>query len=200
MKRICIELGIVLSLVAIIAIMWQSNAKLRSERNTYKRNVANLMTRCETYKVRDSLNVAMCGELELSLAEFKKYKKQDAQLIQELKARTRDLERVTAAQTQTITELSTIARDTVILRDSVAIPATFLTIRDKWYDFDGIIENGRFSGQMVNRDSLVVVEFVEKTKCLFKKWRKVKNRTVNVISKNPHTSIRNVEYIVIEKK
>lgn len=199
MKRILIESGIAVILLAVIVLLWYHNGQLRNDREHYRRNTETLMADVDQYRVRDSLNAAKCTGLELKLSEYERFRADDAALIQDLRTKKRDLERVTAAQMVTINELSTAPRDTVIIRDSVAIPAVSLTIRDKWFDFDGLLANGRFTGTVVNRDSLLVVESVKMSRCIFKKWRRVKERSVDIVSKNPNTQIQGIEYVVIEK-
>lgn len=199
MKRILIESGIAIILLAVIAFLWGLNGQLRNDRERYRRNTETLMSDVEQYRVRDSLNAAKCTGLELKLSEYERFRAEDMALISDLRTKKRDLERITAAQLETITELSTVARDTVIIRDSVAVPAQTLTIRDKWFDFDGMVANGLFTGTVINRDSLIVVESVTMSRCLFKKWRRVKNRSVDIISKNPNTKIQDIEYVIIEK-
>lgn len=199
MKRIVIESGIAIVLLAVIALLWGRNGQLRNDRERYRRNTEALITDIEQYRVRDSLNVAKCDGLEFKLSEYERFRAADMALIEDLRIKKRDLERITAAQMQTITELSAVARDTVIIRDSVVVPAQSFTIRDKWFDFDGLLANGQLTGKMTNRDSLLVVESVTMSRCIIKKWRRVKNRSIDIVSKNPHTIIQGIDYVVIEK-
>lgn len=199
MRRLFIELIAACALLVVIALLWAHNGQLRTECDTNARNAAALMTDVEHYRVRDSLNAAKCSVLELSLSEYKQYRAQDMALIAELRVKKRDLERITAAQTQTIIQLSGAPRDTVVIRDSVAVPAKILSITDKWYDFDGLLAGGEFTGTVVCRDSLLIVESVTMSRCIVKRWRKVKKREIDVISRNPHTIIQGVEHVIIEK-
>ena len=199
MRKWAIIGAVVAALSVTIAVLGARLSSVKEERDRYRNNVEVLSSDMEEYRVRDSLNAARVEALEFTAGEYRKYREQDAALIKDLKIRARDLERVNAVQTRTIMELSTAPRDTVIIRDSVAIPALSLTIRDKWFDFDGTLADGRFTGQVVSRDSLVVVETVKMSRCIVKKWRRVKERRVDVVSKNPNTKIQGIEYVVIEK-
>lgn len=174
---------------------------LTSERDKYARNTEAILSDIETFKVRDSLSAAKVKGLELSIKEFERYRAEDAALIKSLKARNRDLQAISATQTQTIMELSTAPRDTVILRDSVKIPAMLLHCGDAWYDFDGLLANGEFTGTMVSRDSLLVCESVRYKRFLGFLWKtkRIKDREMEVLSKNPHTSIQGAEFITIER-
>nr|DAM99124.1 MAG TPA: hypothetical protein [Caudoviricetes sp.] len=199
MRKWAIIGAVVAALSVTIAVLGARLSSVKEERDRYRNNVEVLSTDMDEYRVRDSLNAARVEALEFTAGEYRKYREQDAALIKDLKIRARDLERVNAVQTRTIMELSTAPKDTIIIRDSVAIPALSLTIRDKWFDFDGTLAGGRFTGQVVSRDSLVVVETVKMSRCIVKKWRRVKERRVDVVSKNPNTKIQGIEYVVIEK-
>lgn len=203
MKHWKILIAVALILAAAISLYTSQKRidRLTAERDRYKGNTETLLSDVETYRVRDSLNAARVQSLELTVKEFERFRAEDAALIQSLKAKNRDLERVSNVQMQTITELSTIARDTLIIRDSVPIPALHLVTGDKWFDFDGLLANGVFTGTMVNRDSLLVAETVKYHRLFGFLWktRRVDNREIDVVSRNPHTVITGTEFVIIEK-
>lgn len=197
-----IALLVVLGLAACIALQHKRITSLAGERDRYARNTDALMTEVEQYKVRDSLNVARTESLELTIKEYQKYRADDAALIKQLKTKNRDLQLVVTSQSQSIYELSTIPKDTVIIRDSVPIPAMMLHCGDDWYDFDGVLANGKFEGNMVTRDSLLLAESVRYKRFLGFLWKtkKVKDRMMDVVSKNPHCVIQDVELVTIEAR
>lgn len=182
---------------------FQQNAidNLKQERNRYERNTESLLLDVAQYKTRDSLNAAKVGALELTIQEYERFRAADAKLIKTLQTKNRDLTAVTTAQSQTIMELSAVPRDTVIIRDSVAISAVAVHTGDAWYDFDGILADQEFTGTLAVRDSLLVAETVQYKRFLGFLWKtkKVRNRQLDVLSKNPHTKIVNCEHIIIEK-
>lgn len=188
-------------LVAGNVFQFNRTKKLTDERDRYKNNTEILMGDVEQYKVRDSLNVARVQSLELTLDEFKRYRAEDAALIKQLKTKNRDLQSVVTSQSQSIYELSAIPKDTVIVRDSVMINALLLHCGDEWFDFDGILSNGKLEGNMITRDSLLLAETVKYKRFLGFLWKtnKIQNRMIDVISKNPHTLIQDVELITIEE-
>lgn len=181
---------------------FQQNAieNLKQERNRYERNTESLLLDVEQYKTRDSLNAAKVGALELTIQEYERFRAADAQLIKTLQTKNRDLTAVTTAQSQTIMELSAIPRDTVIMRDSVAMPAVAVHAGDAWYDFDGLLTEKEFTGTLVNRDSLLVAETVQYKRFLGFLWKtkRVKNRKIDIVSRNPHTTIMGTEFVKIE--
>lgn len=193
----------VVIIAAAISVVWADRTinRLTAERDKYRNNTETLLSDVETYRVRDSLNAARVQSLELNIKEFERFRADDAALIKQLKARNRDLSAVNKTQSQTIIELQAAPRDTFIVRDSIPIPAVAVHCGDAWFDFTGLLTATEFTGTLANRDSLLIAETVQYKRFLGFLWRtnKVKNRRVDVVSKNPHTSILGVEHIVIEK-
>lgn len=181
---------------------FQQNAieGLKQERTRYQRNTETLLLDVEQYKTRDSLNAAKVGALELTIKEYERFRAADAQLIKTLQTKNRDLTAVMTSQSQTIMELSTVPRDTVIIRDSVAMPAVALHTGDAWYDFDGLLTDSEFTGTLAVRDSLLVAETVQYKRFWGFLWKtkRIKDKQIDVVSKNPHTTIMGTEYIRLE--
>lgn len=193
----------VVIIAAAISVVWAGRTinRLTAERDKYRNNTETLFSDVETYRVRDSLNAARVQSLELTVKEYERFRADDAALIKELKQRNRDLSAVNKTQSQTIIELLAVPKDTVIVRDSVLIPAVAVHCGDKWFDFDGMLTQDAFTGTLVNRDSLLIAETVKYRRFLGFLWKtnKVVDRRVDVLSKNPHTSIIGVEHVVIEE-
>ena len=199
MKRWLIVGAIFAALLVFAGFQQNAIENLKQERNRYERNTESLLLDIEQYKTRDSLNAAKVGTLELTIQEYERFRAADAKLIKTLQTKNRDLTAITAAQSQTIMELSAVPRDTVIIRDSVAMPAVAVHTGDAWYDFSGLLTKDEFTGKMEHRDTLLLVETVQYKRCLFFKTKKVKNRQLDVVSKSPHNTIVGLEHIVIEK-
>ena len=202
--KIVIGIGIAAIMVAILSALYFQHRRieqLRGERDRYQHNTEMLLSDVETYNVRDSLSAARVQSLELTVKEFERFRANDAKLIRELKAKNRDLAAVNKTQSQTIIDLLAIPRDTIIIRDSIPTPAVAVHCGDVWFDFNGLLMADKFTGTLTNRDSLVVAESVQYKRFLGFLWKtnKVKNRRMDVVSKNPHTIIMGVEYVVIEK-
>lgn len=188
---------------AAISVVWADRTinRLTAERDKYRNNTETLLSDVETYRVRDSLNAARVQSLELTAKEFERFRAADAALIKQLKARNRDLAAVNKTQSQTIIELQAIPRDTMIIRDTIPIPAVAVHCGDAWFDFTGVLTRDEFTGKLEHRDSLLLVETVQYKRFLGFLWRtnKVKNRQLDCVSKSPHNSIKGLEYVVIEK-
>ena len=192
--------------VALIAGVWIQTARLKSitaDRDIYRSNNDVLMKDVKTYQTKDSLKAATVGELQLKLSEFEKYRAGDLELIKTLQTKNRDLQAVTTAQSQTIIKLRGSVRDSIVYRDNIIVDTLqCLDITDKWFDLHGCTNKRKeFAGTFTNRDSLLIAETVKYKRFLGFLWKtsKVKDRKIDVVSKNPATRILGVEFVTIEK-
>lgn len=203
MKKYIILAAIIMAVAAAFWFQQKRINNLTVERDKYRSNTETLLQDVRTYQTKDSLNAAKVGILELKLSEYKKYRADDAALIKSLQTKNRDLQRVTTAQMETINELRANVRDSIVYLpgDTVTTVLRCIEYSDKWVDFDGCIINNTFSGKIITRDSLLITETVQYKRWLGFLWKtkKIKNREIDVISRNPHTKIMGVEYIEIEK-
>lgn len=204
-KTKLIEFGIavivVFAAILYTSVQWGRIDELKKERDRYRANTNALFNEAQQYRVRDSLNAARAESLELTVKEYERFRADDAALIKELKSRNRDLASVNKSQSETIIALQSIPRDTTIIRDTIRIPAVAVHCGDAWYDFNGLLTAQEFTGTLVHRDSLLLVETVQYKRFLGFLWRtnKVKNRQLDCVSKSPHNFIKGLEYVVIEK-
>ena len=201
LRKLTIAAAIILAVA--FAFYWQSKKieRITSERDRYRNNTETLLSDVERFRVADSLSAARVQSLELSISEYRRFRAEDAAMIQSLKKRNNDLAAVNKTQAQTIIELRSAPKDTTIIRDSVLVPAVAVHCGDAWFDFNGVLTADEFTGTLVNRDSLLIAETVQYKRFLGILWRtkQVKAREMNVVSKNPHTEILGLEHIVIEK-
>ena len=206
MKKYLIIAAIALAVAAVVTIWVQRSRinQLTGERDKYRTNTETLLQDVSRYQTKDSLNAAKVGVLELKLSEFEKYRASDAELIKTLQAKNRELEAVTTAQMETITKLRGTVRDSIVYLpgDTTTIVLKCVDISDPWFSLKGCTTpDGEFTGTFVNRDSILVAATVQYKRFLgfLLKTKKIKNREIDVISRNPHTKIMGVEYIEIEK-
>lgn len=191
----------VLAACMLVTIIAQDRKidRLTEERDRYEANTEALLEQTQTYKVQDSLNAAKVGTLELTIKELKKYRAEDAKLAEELAGRNRDLERLCKTQAQTIIELRSAPRDTTIIIDSVRVKAKKVRCGDEWYTFEGLVTEDEFTGTMKTWDELVLTETIRYKKILWWKTKRVKDRELEIASKNTHTEITGLEHIIIDK-
>lgn len=153
-----------------------------------------LILKAKHYKILDSLNVAQIKSLELTVKEFKTYREEDTKLIKSLKVRNKDLEALVSTKLET--------RDTILVAIHDTIPgiANF-NYTSTWTDLSGTIDMQRNTMQVniANREDLDIVESVTRKRFLGFLWycKKLESRKVDVVSRNPNTTIKNVSYTKI---
>lgn len=203
MKKYIILAAIIMAVAAAFWVQHVKIKRLTEERDQYRSNTEILLQDVKTYQTKDSLNAIKVGNLELSLAEYKKYRADDLALIKTLQTKNRELERVTTTQMETINELRATVRDSVVYLpgDTVTTVLRCIEYSDKWVDFDGCIINNTFSGKIITRDSLLITETVQYKRWLGFLWKtkRIKNREFDIVSKNPNSKITGFEVITIEK-
>lgn len=206
MKKYIIIAAIALAVAAVVTIWVQRSRinQLTGERDKYRTNTETLLQEVSRYQTKDSLNAAKVGVLELKLSEFEKYRASDAELIKTLQTKNRELERVTTTQMETINELRATVRDSVVYLpgDTVTTVLRCVDIVEPYFELHGCATpDGQFTGTHINRDSLLIVETVQYKRWLGFLWKtkKIKNRQIDVVSKNPATKILGVEFVTIEK-
>lgn len=204
-----IFLGLVfLGVIGVVIYQNMVIGKLKIERDTYQSNTETLLDSVKTYKTKDSLNAASVGDLVLRLSEFERYRAADAALIKTLETKNRELQNVTTTQTRTINHLRGTMRDSIVYvpgKDSlIFVKDTLrcLDIVEPWFELHGCANKaGEFTGQHISRDSLLIAATVTYKRFWGFLWKtnKVKDRKIDVVSKNPGTEILGVEFIEIRK-
>lgn len=206
MKKYLIWAAIAM-VVAAVATIWVQRTKiekLTDERNRYRGNTETLLQDVETYKTKDSLNAAKVGVLELKLSEFERYRASDAELIKTLQTKNRELEAVTTAQMETITQLRGTVRDSIVYlpEDTTTTVLKCVDISDPWFSLNGCTTpDGTFTGTFINRDSILIAQTIEYKRFLNFLWKtkKIKNVDFRIVSRNPYTKILGFEVVTIEK-
>lgn len=212
MKKIIIKIAIIAVAILALVLAFHKIHKLKEENTRLLSNQEILLTQKQTimaesqaYRVSDSLNAAKVSELQFTLKEYKKYRAQDLQLIEQLKVKKSDLQKVIDSQTETINSLSAKLNDSIRIDTTTNIANTLkcFDYKSKWTDVSGCIDLKRDSInlQIKNRESLKIVETVVYKRFLGFLWKtnKVKDRQVDVVSENPNTTIANLDYVSIKR-
>lgn len=192
---------IVISLAFVFLI--NGTLKLQEENKRLTNNQAVLLDSMQTYKVADSLNVAKINVLELSLSDYKRYREEDAALIKKLKADK--LSAATSINMTTTTDIKAPIKDSIVYKDRIVPIDTVKQINydSKWTSVHGYLANDTINLNIVNREELLIAESFVKKRFIGIKlpiWLfGYKTKSVDVVSKNPNTEIKNLEYIQIYK-
>ena len=189
---------VILALLGIIGLLWGHISSQKKNLDRIKENMEvllesnkDLILKARHYQIQDSLNVAQIKSLELTVKEFKAYREEDAKLIKDLKIRNKDLEALVNTKLET--------RDTILVavHDTVPGIATF-NYTSTWTDLSGTIDMVKDTMQVsiTNREDLEIIESVTRKRVLGFLWycKKLESRKVDVVSKNPNTTIKNISY------
>lgn len=212
MKKIIIKIAIIAVAILAFVLAFHKIHKLKEENTRLLSNQEILLTQKQTtmaesqaYKVSDSLNAAKVSELQFTLKEYKKYRAQDLQLIEQLKVKKSDLQKVIDSQMEIINSISAKLNDSIRIDTVTNIVDTLkcFDYKSKWTDVSGRIDlkHDSINLQIKNRESLKIVETVVYKRFLGFLWKtnKVKDRQVDVVSENPNTTITNLDYVSIKR-
>lgn len=211
MKNVIIKIGIIATAILFIATPLMVIENLKKENSRLKNNQEVLLSEKESvivqsqiYKVSDSLNAAKITGLQLTLSEYKKYRKQDLELIKQLNINKSDLQKAISSKTETINSLSIRLNDSVRIDTVLNIQDTIkcFNYKSKWIDVAGCINKDTTELQIHNRESLKIYESVKYKRFLGFLWKtnKIKSRKLDIVSENPFTKITTVDYISISGK
>jgi len=186
---------LIYSVILSVALMafYNYGKKLRNENLTYRHNISVLMDSVVHYRTSDSLNASQVGELQLKVSEYKKYRQEDLDLIKKLKADKPQT--VVKTKTETKYEIKTELRDSIIYKDTLKA----INYTSYWTDIQGFITKDTIQINIANREELILVQSYQRKKFLGIKLPKwlfgYKQKTLDVVSKNPNTIISDIEYV-----
>jgi hypothetical protein len=202
MKKIIIILG-VLVVVLVAYFLNVRVSQLKHDRDTYKRNNAVLLNDVKYYRALDSLNAARVGVLELSIQDYERFMKEDADLINKLKRKNEELQNFSKIQAETIIKIRAQVKDSLIYipGDTAYQLIPCVSFRDSWTNIEACVYNDTLIGDIQIRDSLILYETIIYKRFLGVLWKtkKIKERSFNIVSKNPYTEIKGVEVVSIRK-
>ena len=197
MKTKITLIGIICALVIFIVIMFKQNNIISQDRDLYKRNMNSALIECVKWKTKDSLSAAKNATLNLKISELERYRIDDINQINQLKKKNEELNNLIKNSSKTEIKIITQLKDTVIYKDTVK----YFNWNDNWTSVKGLIQKDIVDLNINNSDSLVISVATKYKRFLGFLWKtkKIKDQNVYVVSKNPHTTITNIEYYGISK-
>lgn len=205
MKKYLIIAAIALAVAAVVTIWVQHSRinQLTGERDKYRTNTETLLQDVSRYKTKDSLNAARVGVLELSIQDYERFMKEDADLISKLKRKNEELQNFSKIQAETIIKIRAQVKDSLIYipGDTAYQLIPCVSFRDSWTNIEACVYNDTLIGDIQIRDSLILYETIIYKRFLGFLWKtkKIKERSFNIVSKNPYTEIKGVEVVSIRK-
>lgn len=205
MKKYLIIAAIALAVAAVVTIWVQRSRinQLTGERDKYRTNTETLLQDVYRYQTKDSLNAARVGVLELSIQDYERFMKEDADLINKLKRKNEELQNFSKIQAETIIKIRAQVKDSLIYipGDTAYKLIPCVSFRDSWTNIEACVYNDTLIGDIQIRDSLILYETIIYKRFLGVLWKtkKIKERSFNIVSKNPYTEIKGVEVVSIRK-
>lgn len=202
MKRLQIEISVVVIFLIIVTSLWVMYKHQREERIRTETNQNALLKDVVRYKTSDSLNVIEVEKLTLTTKEFKKHNADLMETVNKLNLKVRRLQNASSTGTVTTTNISGVVKDSIVYREVwtsldtvnqdevsrlVTVKDTLKCIEfsDGWVTAIGCAKNGLFEGQITSRDTLQT--FASRIpKFWFIGTKGVK---LTIVSSNPHTII-----------
>ena len=197
MKTKITLIGIICALIIFIVIMFKQNNIISQDRDLYKRNMNSALIECIEWKTKDSLSAAKNATLNLKISELERYRINDINQINQLKKKNEELNNLIKNSSKTEIKIITQLKDTVIYKDTVKC----FNWNDNWTSVKGLIQKDTVDLNISNSDSLVISVATKYKRFLGFLWKtkKIKDQNVYVVSKNPHTTITNIEYYGVSK-
>lgn len=197
MKTKITLIGIICALVIFIVIMFKQNNIISQDRDLYKRNMNSALIECVEWKTKDSLSAAKNATLNLKISELERYRIDDINQINQLKKKNEELNNLIKNSSKTEIKIITQLKDTVIYKDTIK----YFNWNDNWTSVKGLIQKDTVDLNISNSDSLIISVATKYKRFLGFLWKtkKIKDQNVYVVSKNPHTTITNIEYYGISK-
>lgn len=193
----------VIVLASAVVILLKQLKTVTDDRDIQRKNVEVLFSDVSNYKVRDSLNAATIGDLQLSLSQYKKFRAEDAALIADLKLDNKRLNSVVSTQSENYYRNTIALRDSILkiasgLQDSTKVPifAKVANYSDRWHDLSIAVQGDSVSYKLKTMEQLLIVNHVVPKRFWFIKWG-CKEIKTDVVSKSPYCKEINVESITI---
>lgn len=147
------------------------------------------------YKICDSLNAIQVKELLLTVKEYKRYRAENELLLSKLK-----VDKVTSSADIKLERIDTFLAplsNPIIIDNSDSI--RHFAYSDKWTMIQGTLRKDSIQINIHNTEELIVAEGYELKKFLFVKLPPkifgYKSHSLEVLSKNPNTTIAGVEWV-----
>lgn len=194
--------GILLAVVAVLAgTVWLQQRKvvrLKQERDRHEQNSDALLGEMKRWQVDSATMATDVKTLRLSVDEFERYRANDLAKIKEMGIKIKHLEAAAKHEVEVDVPLHATVRDSVVVRDSVAVGVQAVSMVNPFIRMQGVIERDSLIGSIhlpVTLRQAVWIEY--KRRWLF--WKKVKAVHQVITTDNPYVEIRYSEFIHIQK-
>lgn len=197
-RRTGILLAIVAVLVGMVWLQQRKVVRLKEERDRQEQNSDALLSEMKRWQVDSATMATDVKTLRLSMDEFERYRANDLAKIKEMGIKIKNLEAAAKHEVEVDVPLHATVKDSVVVRDSVAVRVQAVSMVNPFIQMHGIIERDSLIGSVhlpVTLRQAVWIEY--KRRWLF--WKKVKAVHQVITTDNPYVEVKYSEFIHINK-
>lgn len=190
-------------LITLCCILVYIANDLNKQVEHLKANELAFLNDAESYKFNDSLQAMRVNQLQLELQQFEKYRAEDKALIKALQVDNKGLQDIISSASETNRKLQLKLKDSLRIDTITQYIDTLkcFSFKDTWTSVSGCLHKDTASLSIQNIDSLMAITNIERKRFLFFKLPVklfgYRSKQATILSKNPYTAIRHVEYITI---
>ena len=194
-------------LIAIVALLAIAGGaihrcqQLKTDNERLHGNQSALMADVELYKTEAGENAAKVQRLQLTASEFESQCADLKAEVEKLGIKSKQLQQVIASHSQTMVEVRTEVKDSIVYVPLLARLDTLkcFEFNDGWVRASGCIDtSGHFEGMFESNDSLLIVAHRVPKRFLFFRWG-CKRVELDIVNANPHASIKYARYLDFTK-
>lgn len=197
-RRTGILLAIVAVLVGTVWLQQRKVVRLKAERDRQEQNSDALLSDMKRWQVDSATMATDVKTLRLTVDEFERYRSNDLAKIKEMGVKIKHLEAAAKHDVEVDAPIHAAVRDSVVIRDSVAVRVQTVSMVNPFIQMHGIIERDSLIGSVhlpVTLRQAVWIEY--KRRWLF--WKKVKAVHQVITTDNPYVEVKYSEFIHIQK-
>lgn len=197
-RRTGILLVVVAALAGMVWLQQRKVVRLKEERDRHEQNSDALLSDLKRWQVDSATMATDVKTLRLSMDELERYRADDLAKIKQMRIKIKNLEAAAKHQIEVDAPIRATVRDSVVVRDSIAVRIQAVSMMNPFIQLHGVIERDSLVGSVhlpVTLRQAVWIEY--KRRWLF--WKKVKAVHQVITTDNPYVEVKYSEYINIQK-
>ena len=143
-----ILLATVLLLCSILWLQHRRTIRLTEERDRFRMNSTALLSDVKRMQIDSATMVLDAKALRLTIDEYKEFRAKDAETIERLGVKIRNLEVAARHEVEVKAPIDAAIRDTLIIRDTVPLLRQKVEMVTPYIQLTGLIENKRLKGDI----------------------------------------------------
>jgi len=186
----------VLLLGGIVWLQHRRTVRLAGERDRFRMNSTALLSEVKRMQIDSATMVLDVKALKLTIDEYKEFRGKDAETIERLGVKIRNLEAAARHEVEVKAPIDAAICDTLIIRDTVPLLRQKVEMITPHIQLTGLVEDKRLKGDIKVPVTLSQAVWAEYKGCWF--WKRVKAIHQVISSDNPYVEIKYSEYILIQ--